>query len=395
MYRDPRTDGIMQRAFAEAPETEIYEATGLQFMQFNTLFQLLALREQKSPALAAADTLLFMPDLFHYLFCGKRASELSIASTSQMYDPRKKAWATDLLEKFGLPTKILAPIVPAGTILGKVLPDVAAECGLTIDVPVITPGAHDTASAVAAVPAVEGSKWCYISSGTWSLLGVELDQPIINEKSRAYGYTNEVGVSGKIRFLKNIMGLWLVQELRRQWRAQGYDHSYAELTDMASRSAPFQVVLDPNHHAFMSPGDIIGKIDRFCEKTGQRTPNTRGEYVRSCLESLALFYRHSIAGIEDVTGQKYDVIHVVGGGSQNELLDQFSADACGRTVVAGPVEGTSIGNILVQAMAVGSVKSLADARAIIRESFPVKPFEPTSTGKWDPAYDRFREVLGK
>jgi rhamnulokinase len=260
--------------------------------------------------------------------------------------------------------------------------------------PVIAPASHDTGSAVAAVPA-EGSNWCYISSGTWSLMDVECDEPVINAMSLAYNYTNEIGVSGKVRFLKNIMGLWLVQECRRQWLSEGHEHSYAELTSMAARAHGFGVMIDPDHEPFLSPGNMVGKIEKFCQDTKQKPPITRGDYVRACLDSLALTYRRTLAGLEELTGRKIDVIHIVGGGSQNEFLNQMTADACGRPVIAGPVEATAAGNILVQAMAVGALKSLAEIRAVVRKSFEVKRYEPEGTKAWDKAYERFMEVAAR
>ncbi|HSZ58750.1 MAG TPA: rhamnulokinase family protein [Tepidisphaeraceae bacterium] len=390
-YRDSRTDGMMQRAFSRVPREEIFQATGIQFMQLNSLYQLLAMKESGSALLACAQTLLFMPDLFNYLFTGQRECEFSIATTSQFYDPRQKTWAKPMLEKLGLPTKILPEIVPSGTVIGPLLADVAGECGLE-PIPVIAPACHDTASAVAAVPAV-GSDWCYISSGTWSLMGVEIPEPIIDDKSLGYNYTNEGGVGGTIRFLKNIMGLWLVQECRRQFQREGYDHSYAELTQMAQRSRPLAALIDPDHPPFLSPGQMPRKIVDFCRQTGQRPPESRGEFVRACLDSLALTYRKTLEGLEDVLGRKISVIHVVGGGSQNELLNQMTADACNRPVVAGPVEATAIGNILVQAMATGDVNSLADARSIVLDSFEVQRYEPQQTNEWDTAHTRYRELL--
>ena len=392
-YRDSRTDGMMELAFSRVPREEIFEATGVQFMQLNSLYQLLAMKEAKSAALGCAATLLFMPDLFNYLFTGVRKCEFSIATTSQFYDPRKKTWAKGMLEKLGLPTKILPEVVPSGTVLGALRADVASECGVG-EIPVIAPACHDTASAVAAVPA-EGDDWCYISSGTWSLMGVEIAEPIINAKSLKYNYTNEGGVGGTIRFLKNIMGLWLVQECRRHFRREGYDHSYAELAQMAERSKPLGALIDPDHKPFLSPGEMPVKIEEFCRSTGQRPPNTRGEFVRTCLDSLALTYRRTLEGLEDVLGREVSVIHIVGGGSQNELLNQMTADACNRPVVAGPVEATAIGNILVQAMATGDIKSLADARAVVLKSFEVKRYEPRDVATWEKAYQKFRKMVAK
>jgi rhamnulokinase len=390
-YRDDATQGVMERAFQIIPREKIFEATGAQFMRFNSLYQLMAMKAADSTSLKCAHTLLFMPDLFNFLFTGVRKAEFSIASTSQFYDPRKKTWATGLFEALELPSRILPEIVPSGTVIGPLLKDVAAECQVE-PIPVIAPACHDTASAVAAVPAT-GDDWCYISSGTWSLMGVEIPQPIVNAKSLKYNYTNEGGVGGTIRFLKNIMGLWLVQECRRHFNREGYEHSYAELTQMATRSKGLEALIDPEYPPFLTPGDMPTKISEFCRKTGQRTPSLRGEFVRTCLDSLALTYRRTLEGLEDVLGRKIGVIHILGGGSQNTLLNQMTADACNRPVIAGPVEATAIGNILVQAMATGAVKSLADARSIVRGSFDVKTFEPNHTDAWDDAYDRYRRII--
>ncbi len=395
MYRDPRTNGMMESIFARVPREQVFGATGLQFMVFNTLFQLEAVRTRTPQILDAAESLLFMPDLFHYLFSGQRTIESSIASTSQMVDPRTQQWATDLLNKLGMPTRLLGKIVPAGTIIGTLKSDVASECGVRSDVPVIAPASHDTASAVAAVPAKEGSSsWCYISSGTWSLMGVELDQPIVNEKSLALNYTNEGGISGTTRFLKNIMGLWLVQECRRQWAREGSEFDYTTLTKLATDAKAFGPLINPDEGPMLQPGDMPNKIASFCKRTGQAAPESAGAFVRCCLESLALTYRKTLEGLESVLGRRLDVIHIVGGGCQNELLNQMTADACGRTVVAGPVEATAAGNILTQAMATGDVKSLADARAIVRASFDVKTYEPRDVQSWDAAYMKFSEVAG-
>lgn len=387
-YRDSRTDGVMDRTFAKLSRDKIYESTGIQFMQLNTLFQLMAMREAKSDLLDAADTMLFMPDLFNYLFTGERKSEYSIASTSQMLDARTGQWATGMLQQLGLPTKILPQIVPSGSVIGPIQKRLMTELNVGA-IPVIAPGCHDTASAVAAAPA-EGGDWCYISSGTWSLMGVEIDKPILTPKALQLNYTNEGGVGGKIRFLKNIMGLWLVQECRRQFLKEGHDHSYSELTTMASRAEGLRSLIDLDHAPFGLPGQMINKIEDFCKATHQPVPNSRGEFVRCCLDSLALTYRKTLDGLEAVLGKKIAVIHIVGGGTQNELLNQMTADACGRPVVAGPVEATAIGNVLVQAMATGDVPSLAAARTIVRNSFDVKRYEPADTGKWDAAYEKFK-----
>jgi rhamnulokinase len=302
-------------------------------------------------------------------------------------------WATGLLEKLKLPTHLLPPVVPSGTILGPLQKSVADECGVAV-APVIAPATHDTASAVAAVPA-EGHDWCYISSGTWSLMGVELSEPIINAKSLKYNYTNEGGVGGSIRFLRNIMGMWLIQECRRYFRTQGYEHSYTELTQMAERAKGLQALINPDHAPFLMPGELPLKIETFCQQTKQRPPATRGDFVRTCLDSLALTYRNTLEGMEDILGRRISVIHIVGGGCQNELLNQMTADACGRTVIAGPIEATAMGNILVQAMATGDIKNLSEARKVVRESFAVKRYEPRDSKPWDKAYQRFVNLIQK
>ena len=392
-YRDARTDGVMEKTFKRVSREDIFKATGIQFMPINSLYQMVVMAETKDWPLQQAETMLFVPDIFNYLFTGQRKSEFSIVSTSQMYDMRKNAWSTQMLTKLGIPTRILPEVVPSGTILGPLLKSVADECGVD-QTPVIAPGLHDTASAVAAVPA-EGENWCYISSGTWSLMGVEIPAPIINDKSLKYNYTNEGGVGGKIRFLKNIMGMWLIQECRRHFRKSGYEHTYAELTQMAGRAKGFNALIDPDHPSFLSPGEFPVKIERFCKETKQKPPSTRGEFVRTCLDSLALTYRRTLEGLEDILGRQIGVIHIVGGGCQNELLNQMTADATGRPVIAGPIEGTAMGNILVQAMAVGEINDLAEARSIVRTSFPVKRFVPGDRKPWDKAYARFRDLTKK
>src|SRR5258706_4679930 len=341
-YRDVRTAGVMERTFTRIPREEIFQATGIQFMPINSLYQMLAMVETGDWPIRTAATMLFVPDIFNYLFTGQRKSEFSIASTSQMYDMRRKAWSTPMLSRLGIPTNILPEVVPSGTILGPLLKDVAEECACG-QIPVIAPAVHDTASAVAAVPA-EGDDWCYISSGTWSLMGVEIPQPIISDKSLKYNYTNEGGVGGKIRFLKNNMGMWLVQECRRHFRREGYEHSYTELTQMAARAKGFGALIDPDYAPFLSPGEIPLKIEQFCRETRQKTPATRGDFVRACLDSLALSYRRTLEGLEDILGRKIKVIHIVGGGCQNELLNQMTADATGRPVIAGPIGATAMGN---------------------------------------------------
>ena len=388
-YRDGRNNGMVERLCAAIPREEIFAHTGIQFMQLNSLCQLYAIKLAESPALAVATTLLFMPDLFNYWLTGQQKVEVTIASTSQFYNPARKRWATEIFERLGIPARILPEIVGAGTPLGTIRAEVAEETGLDPATAVFTTACHDTASAVAAVPA-EGRDWCYISSGTWSLMGVELDTPLINEAVLAYNLTNEVGAAGKIRLLKNIAGLWLLQECRRAWALEGRDYSYAQLAELAGQARPFPAVIQPD--AFLEPGRLPERIGEYCRKTGQAAPGQPGEMCRTILESLALRYRQVLEGIEALLGRKVRVIHIVGGGSQNQVLNQFVADATGREVVAGPGEATAAGNVLIQAMGSGRLGGLDEVREVVKRSFPLARFEPRHTGAWDEAYARFRDL---
>jgi rhamnulokinase len=390
-YRDSRTDGMLEEAFRRVPRAEIFEQTGIQFMQINSLYQLLSMVVRQSPALDIAETFLTMPDLFNYWLTGRKVCEFSNSTTTQCYDPRKGDWAIPLLEKMGIPTHIFPEIVPPGTVLGELLPSVAEEVG-TSGLSVIAPACHDTGCAVAAVPA-EGSGFAYISSGTWSLMGAELPEPVINEQSLAFDMTNEGGVCGTFRFLKNIAGLWLVQECRRTWARQGEESSYDELTQMAARTKPLQSLVDPDYSEFLKPGDMPARIRAFCERTGQPAPQSKGAVVRCALESLALKYRWVLERLEEILDRHLEPIHIVGGGAQNRLLNQFTADATGRRVVTGPIEATAAGNIIMQAMALGHIGSLEEGRRIVRNSFDVATYEPAGGAEWDEAYARFLIVL--
>jgi len=379
-YRDPHTETAMESAFAVVPREEIYRRTGLQFLRFNTLYQLLALCRDRSPQLDAAESLLFMPDLFHYWLTGIRVNEFTDASTSQMTDPRKRGWDQELCARFGRPGKLLGTIVPPGTVLGPMRKSVADETGSS-PVPVVVPATHDTASAVAAVPA-SGTNWAYLSSGTWSLLGAELPEPVITDASLAANFTNEGGLGGSVRFLKNIMGLWLVQECRRSFERAGHGHSYDELCQLAETAEPFRSLVDPDHSSFLLPADMPAAISAYCRQTGQPVPESPGAFVRCCLESLALKYAVVLEQLEALTGRRVDVLHVVGGGSQNALLNQFTADAINRPVLAGPVEATALGNVLVQALALGLVASPQQIRDVARASFGVMEFLPRHPAEW-------------
>jgi len=368
-YRDARTAGMPERMFAVAPRAEIFARTGIQFMELNSLNQLYAVHCQAPWLLAHARALLFMPDLFNYFLTGVMAAERTIASTSQFYDPARKRFAAELLEKLGIGTGFLPDLAEPGTRLGTVLPHVAD--GRT---PVYTTASHDTASAVAAVPAAAGSRWCYISSGTWSLMGMELDGPLIGDASLAANFTNEVGVGGRIRFLKNIPGMWLLQECRRAWAREGREYSYEQLTAMAAAAAPSGTVLDLEK--FQSPGQNAGRIRDYCRATGQEAPRDDAAVCRTILYSMAVRYKEVLKTLEDLTGRAIDVVHIVGGGSRNRPLNQLTADVTGRRVVAGPAEATAAGNALVQAMGTGRLGSLEEMRDVVRQSFPVEEFLP-------------------
>jgi rhamnulokinase len=392
-YRDSRTDGMYEEAFKRVPRAEIFRRTGIQFMEINTLYQLLSMVLEDSPWLEAADTLLMMPDLFNYWLTGRQVCEFTEATTSQLYDPRQGAWSEALFDKLGLPTDLLAEIVPPGTVLDTLHPSVGDEVGLA-DVPVIAPACHDTGSAVAAVPA-RGEDYAYISSGTWSLMGIEVQEPIITEESLAYNFTNEGGVCDTFRFLKNIMGLWLVQECRRIWSLEGESLSYDELTRMAAQAEPFQSVVDPDAELFLRPGDMPSRMQTFCQDTGQPVPETKGALVRCALESLACTYRWTLESLEKVTGREIRSINIVGGGGRNKLLNQLTADITGLPVTAGPFEATAIGNILMQALATGHIASLEEGRELVRRSFDVTSYEPRDTADWEAPYETYLRVAQK
>jgi len=390
-YRDPHTEGVMELACCTMPAAQIFARTGIQFMRFNSLFQLLALQRDRSPLLDVSESLLFMPDLFHYFFTGIKTNEYTNASTSQMLNPRTRSWDYDLIDAFKLPRKLLGSLTAPGTVLGPLRSRLARDTGLN-PVPVIAPATHDTAAAVATVPA-RGKNWAFISSGTWSLMGAEIDQPLANENVRAANFTNEGGIGSTIRFLKNIMGLWIVQECRRSWERAGRSFRYDELVAMAEAAPPFVSLVDPDHAGFILPPDMPAALGDFCRKTNQPAPTDPGAVVRCALESLALRYRWVLEKLETLLGKKLEVIHVVGGGSQNALLCQLTADACNRPVLAGPVEATAIGNVLVQALGLGLLATLAEAREVVRRSFEVRSVEPRDSAAWDEPYGRFLKFV--
>jgi rhamnulokinase len=391
-YRDPHTETILDDAFRRVPRAEIFRQTGIQIMRINSLFQLLALLRDRSPLLEAARTILFIPDLFNYFLTGIKVNEFTNATTSQLYNPTTGGWARDLIRSFGLPERVFGTLVSPGTVLGPLRPAVATDTGLA-PVPVILPATHDTGSAVAAVPADEGRSWAYISSGTWSLMGAELDAPLLSDQAQQYNFTNEGGVGGTIRFLKNIMGLWLVQECRRAWARSGRDYGYDELARLAAAAPPFASLVNPDDPSFLLPANMPAALADFCRRTGQPAPEEPGPVVRCALEGLALRYRWVLGRLEEMLGRRLDVIHVVGGGCQNTLLCQLAADACNRPVLAGPVEATAVGNVLVQAIGLGLLNSLAEAREVVRGSFEVRTYTPQNPESWHEPYQRFLKLL--
>ena len=391
-YRDARTDGVPERAFQRVLREEIFERTGIQVMPINTLYQLLAMVEAHAAALQAAETLLMMPDLFNFWLSGQKAVEFTNATTTQMYDQRAGDWAWPLLEKLGLPTHILGPVTPPATVLGPLLASVAEELGLRAGVPVIAPACHDTGAAVAAVPA-EGSRWAYISSGTWSLVGVEVAEPVINQQSLAGNFTNEGGVAGTVRLLKNVSGLWLLQECMRTWAERGEARSYDWLLAAAEAAPAFAALVDPDDPAFLHPADMPAVLAAYCARSGQAAPGSQPALARCIFESLALKYRWVLEKLEALLGYRLEVIHIVGGGAQNGLLCQLTADATGRLVIAGPVEAAALGNALAQAMALGELASLAEARALLRESCELRRYEPRAGGGWEEAYQKLETLV--
>ena len=389
-YRDERTTGMLATACERVPREEIFAATGLQFMELNTLYQLLAMKRDHPELLDQARRLLLIPDYFHWLLCGSRVVEFTNATTTQCFDPARNDWATELLGRFGLPGEIFPEVVPPGTSLGRLRSDVAAAAGLD-RINVIAPATHDTGSAVAAVPTdrTGSASWTYISSGTWSLMGAEVNGAVTGPSTLAVNATNEGGIDGTFRLLKNIMGLWLVQECRRAFARDGRDVDYGTLTRQATDAPAFVSLVNPDDPSFLKPPCMPTAIRDFCRRTGQPEPASDGAMIRCALESLALKYRDVLEQIESLTGETSEVIHVVGGGSQNGLLNQFTADACGRPVIAGPVEATVLGNVLVQARADGALDSLGDIREVVANSTQPDTFTPTNLSAWDKARERF------
>lgn len=390
-YRDTRTVGLVDEAFKTMPKEQLYGITGIQFMELNTLFQLISLKKYRPWMLERADKMLFMPDLFGYMLTGKMCAEYSIASTSQLIDLDKRTWSKEILDAFGIKESVFAPLVQPGTVLGELSKEVCEECGVD-PVPVISVCGHDTQSAITSVPCEDGD-FAFLSSGTWSLFGTELDKPIVNETSMNINITNEGGFDGSTGFLKNIIGLWLIQESRRQWKREGKEYSYADLEKLALAAEPFKCFIDPDAPEFVPHGNIPERVREFCRKTGQYVPETVGEIMRCIYESLAMKYRLTFEKLRECTERDYPVIHVIGGGTKDGLLCQMTANSCDRTVKAGPIEATVMGNVAVQLMSDGSVKNIGQARKIVADSSELKTFEPKDTDKWAGAYEDFLKII--
>ncbi len=381
-YRDSRTEGMVEKALEQVDADALYSATGTQIMGINTLFQLLALKEQQPQLLQKAQTLLFMPDLFAYAVSGCKACEQTIASTAQLLDLSSGRWNTALMEKLGIPSRLFLPVTPTGTVLGS----------LANGSKIVSVAGHDTQCAVAAMPSCEQDA-AFLSCGTWSLLGCELEKPVLTKESRELGLSNEMGANGKINYLKNIIGLWLIQESRREWRRQGQEYSYADLERLALAEAPLRCFIDPDDPMFTPPGDIPGRVQEYCRKTGQYVPQTVGQVMRCIYESLALKYRFALDQLETVTGKHFSVLHILGGGTKDGLLCRMTASSIGRRVVAGPIEATALGNIIIQLVALGALSSVEEGRLLIARTENVTEYLPDGTADWDIAYNQYKKLL--
>jgi len=388
-YRDSRTDGVMEDVFARVPRSRIYEVTGIQFLTFNTLYQLVAAARATPRLFEAATQLGTIPDILNYWLTGELRAEYTSATTTQMIDARRRDWAFDLLRDLDVPPRLLPPLVEPGAMLGPLKRSVCAALSGT---PVVAPACHDTGSAVAAVPA--SGRRAFLSSGTWSLLGTEVPRPIITSRALEANFTNEGGVCGTTRLLKNIGGLWLLQSCRRDWAKAGRAYEYAELMGAAEdERLAFRSLFDPDDPAFLHPPDMARAIASYCRRTSQPEPDGPASFTRAILESLAFKYRVVLDALQELTGTPITEVQIVGGGSRNRLLNQFTADATGRTVIAGPAEATALGNIAMQMVATGAVGSLGEARRIIEHSFPADRFEPSAADRWNVHYRRFRDYV--
>lgn len=390
-YRDGRTDGMIEEALKAVTKEEIYKNTGIAFQKFNTIYQLLSMVKKRSTILERAETLLFMPDLFKFFLTGEKSCEFTIASTSQMLQSGRATWAYDLLNTLGIPVQILPELIDAGSFVGVLQKSVQDELGVG-EIPVIAAASHDTASAVIAAP-ISGNDEAYISSGTWSLLGIECEKPVISETTLNHNYTNEGGFNRTVRLLKNIMGLWVYQECRRAWQKEGYSLSYDKMDALAGEAKPFQAFIDVDDEPFYSPGNMPAKVIDYCGRTNQQIPEDMGSIIRIVIESLALKYRSSVEELEKIINKDISFLRIVGGGCRNKILCQYTANVLNRPVTAGPVEATAIGNIISQLLALKELEDIQQARELVSRSFPKEEYQPENTGLWNEAYDRFKKIL--
>ena len=392
-YRDARNDGMVEKATEYMSKERMYDITGIQFMDFNTIFQLLSLKENRPYILEEADKLLFMPDLLNYMLSGVKSTEFSIATTSQMVDLKTNNWSDEILDTFGIKKNLLTDIAPTGAVIGQLSDEICEELGVE-KADIVSVAAHDTQSAITATPC-EYDDFAFISCGTWSLFGTEVKEPIINEASKKLNVTNEGGYDYTTAFLKNICGLWLIQESRRQWIREGKEYSYAELEKLALECEPFKCFIDPDAPEFAPMGNLPRRVKEYCEKTGQYIPQTVGEIIRCIYESLALKYRYTFDGIKECTGKDYDRIHVMGGGTKDKLLLQMTAQSCNVNVYGGPIEATALGNVAIQLMSTGAIKDIKEARKIIAKGENLKLYEPNDNASWEKAYEDFKSIINK
>ena len=390
-YRDERTEGLLEKVLENISREEIYKLTGVQFMRINNLIQLNADKINRPWYLDIADRILFTPDLLNFFLTGEKINEQTIASTSQIFNPQTREWAIEILKKLNLPENIFGDITKPENIIGEVLPEIKDECGLNNTISVVAGGSHDTASAVAATPLKKNS--AFISSGTWSLLGMELDEPLISKNSLNANFTNEMGLGNKVRFLKNISGLWLIQECKRKWEESGRSYSYEKISKGARDANSFKFFLNPNNPKFIKPQNMPKTIKEYCKQAQQKIPEDPFQIARGIYESLALNYKHEINKIENITDKKVEQINIVGGGVKAEILCQFTADATQRRVVTGPVEATAMGNIISQLMAYNEISDLKEGREIVRNSVKLKEFIPRNKYNWNKAYEDYLKLI--
>jgi rhamnulokinase len=391
-YRDHHTEGMMEKVRSIISDQELFSRTGIQFLPFNTIYQLYAMQRDPNSILKHADCLLMIPDLLRYFLTGEKVSEFTNASTTQLLNAATYSWDKDLIQQLGIPNQIFAKVIQPGMVVGCLLPSVSKELSIP-KIPVIAVGEHDTACAVVAVP-TEEQNFAYLSCGTWSLMGTEVDQPVLTQQALDLNFTNEGGIDHTFRLLKNIMGLWILQECKRAWEKEGKSITYAEMVVEAETAEPFKALIDPDDSMFLNPPNMPSQIRQYCQNTDQPVPQELGEYVRCVIESLALKYRYVFEKTEELSNKKFNGLHMVGGGIQNQLLCQFTANALGKQVWAGPIEASAIGNIVTQFITLGKIKNLTEARKIIKESFPIQTYEPQNVDEWKQVYNQFCQITG-